>query len=272
MLLLILIITLIKLDATESQCSPTTASIQRLLDEAYIPGAAVVVFNTTGIIYQQGVGYHSAPLSEQRQLIDPSSSIFLLASISKTFIAVAAMQMVESNLLNLDIDINQYLSPLLRIVHPYHPNVTITTRHLLSHTAGIGLNRVQQDEHYVPGDSFTQTNFRDVIQKYVSDNASWLPIPPGNITYFSNVGTSLAALIIERLARISFERYVQDKILKPLGIDEKKAGCRLSNFDDNKKSLVDHYIYNASWLETYQQRIPQLNISRVSFNEHQSKQ
>ncbi len=176
------------------------------------------------------------------------------------------MQMVELNLLNLDIDINQYLSPLMKIVHPYYPNVTITTRHLLSHTAGIGLNRVQQDEHYVPGDSFTQININDVIQKYVSDNASWLPIPPGNRTYFSNIGTSLAALIIERLAGISFEQYVQDKILKPLSIDEKQAGYRLSNFDDNKERLVDHYIYNASWLEIYQQRMPQLNISRVSFN------
>jgi len=272
MLLPFLIIALIKFDAIESQCPPTTASIQRLLDEAYIPGAAIVVVNKTGIIYEQGIGYHSPPISEQRQLIDPSSSIFLLASISKTFIAVAAMQMVESNLLNLDADINQYLSPLMRIVHPYHPYVTITTRHLLSHTAGIGLNRVQQNEHYLPGDSFTQTNFGDTIQKYVSDNASWLPIPPGNITYFSNVGTSLAAFIIERLAGMSFEQYVQDKILKPLDIDEKKAGYRLSNFEDNKKSLVDHYIYNASWLETYQQNMPQLNISRVSFKEHPSKQ
>jgi CubicO group peptidase (beta-lactamase class C family) len=271
MLLPFFIIALIKLDATESQCPPTTESIQQLLDEAYIPGAAVVVVNTTEIIYQQGVGYHSPPISEQRQSIDPSSSIFLLASISKTFIAVAAMQMVESNLLNLDTDINQYLSPLMKIVHPHYPNVTITTRHLLSHTSGIGLNRVLQDEHYLPGDSFTQTNLGDVIQKYVSDNASWLPIPPGNITYFSNIGTCLAAFIIERLVGISFEQYVQNKILKPLGIDEKKAGYRLSNFEDNKKSLVDHYIYNASWLETYQQRMPQLNISQVSFKEHQSK-
>lgn len=89
------------------KCHPMTVSIQRLLDDAYIPGAAVVVVNKTDISYQQGVGYHFPSISEQRQPMDPSSSIFLLASISKTCIAVAAMQMIESNRLNLDTDMNQ---------------------------------------------------------------------------------------------------------------------------------------------------------------------
>ena len=71
-------------------------------------------------------------------MMNSSSSIFVLASISKTFIAVAAMQMVELNLLNLDEDINKYLSGSTKIVHPYYPNVTITTRHLLTHRAAIG--------------------------------------------------------------------------------------------------------------------------------------
>jgi CubicO group peptidase (beta-lactamase class C family) len=266
------IIALIEAGTTKSECPPTTASIQQLLDDAYIPGAAIIVVNANEIIYQQGVGYHSPPISEELQPIDPSSSIFILASISKTFIAVAAMQMVESNLLNLDTDINQYLPPLMKIVHPYLPNTTITTRHLLSHTSGIGPNLIEELQHYLPGDSFTQTNLGDVIQKYLSNNASWLPVPPGNITFYSNVAAALAAFIIERLAGMPYEKYVQDKILKPLGIDEKKASYRLSNFQDNRKSLVGHYIYNASWLETYQQMAPTLNISLVSFKHHPSKQ
>jgi CubicO group peptidase (beta-lactamase class C family) len=105
----------------------------------------------------------------------------------------------------------------------------------------------------------------------LSNNANWLPIPPSNITFYSNVGASLAAFIVKRVAGMSYEKYVQDKILKPLGIDEKKGGYRLSNFQDNRKSLVDHYVYNASWLEAYQQMEPEMNISRVGFKQHQSK-
>jgi len=259
------VIALMKAEENQSECPPTASSIKRLLDEAYIPGAAAIVVNSKEVIYQQGVGYHSPPISNDRQKIDSSTSIFLLASISKTFIVVAAMQIVELNLLDLDTDINQYLPFPMKITHPHYPNITITTRHLLSHTSGIGPNFVEELEHYLPGDSFTQTNLSDVIEKYLSNKENWLPIPPGNITFYSNVGASLVALIIERLTGISFEQYIQDKILKPLGITENMGGYRLSNFDDNKENLVDHYIYNASWLQSYQDMAPQLNASRVSF-------
>ncbi|UJR10029.1 hypothetical protein I4U23_014252 [Adineta vaga] len=254
------ILILIQVDSVVSECPATISSIQNLLDGAYIPGAAIIVVNRNEIIYEQAFGYHSPPISNSRRLIDTSSSIFVLASISKTFICVAAMQMVESNHLNLDTDINEYLSPSIRIVHPYHPNVKLTTRHLLSHTAGIGPNLVEELKHYLPGDDFTQTNLGDVINDYLSHKESWLPVVPGNITFYSNVGTSLAAFIIGRLAGMSYEQYVYEKILKPLNIDEKKASFRLKTFEDNQETLVGHYVHNASYLQQFQQMGPQLNI------------
>ncbi|CAF1385452.1 unnamed protein product [Rotaria sordida] len=250
------LIALIKADSIELQCPPATASIQRLLDEAYIPGASVIVLNRDEILYQKGIGYHSPPIPEQRQPMNAVSSIFVLASISKTFIAVAAMQVVELNLLNLDEDINKYLPPRMKIIHPYYPNAIITTRHLLTHTAGIGVNLAEEYKFYLPGDDFTKTNLGDIIEKYLSYNNSWLPVPPGhNITSYSNIGASLAAFIVERVANMSFEEYVQEKILKVLGIDKKDAGYRLSNFQDKKEYLVGHYIYNASWLQTFQHMV-----------------
>lgn len=267
----IVIIACIRIDTTDGQCPPTKASIQYLLDEAFIPGAAIVVVDSNEIIYQQGVGYHSPPISEERQSVDPSSSIFTLASISKTFIAVAAMQMVESNRLDLDTDINQYLPSTMHIIHPHYPNTIITTRHLLTHSSGIGPNPVEEFQHYLVGDDFTQTNLGDVIHKYLSNNASWLPIPSGNKTLYSNVGTSFAAFIIERVAGMPYESYVQEKILKVLGIDKNKAGYRLSNFQGNEKNLVGHYVYNASWLETFQQMAPHIHMSLVSFESHSNK-
>ncbi|CAF4324481.1 unnamed protein product, partial [Rotaria sordida] len=77
------LIALIKADSTELQCPPATASIQRLLDEAYIPGASVIVLNRDEILYQKGIGYHSPPIPEQRQPMNAVSSIFVFASISK---------------------------------------------------------------------------------------------------------------------------------------------------------------------------------------------
>ena len=262
------ILALLRARPIRTDCPPSKATIQHALDQAFIPGAALIVLNASGIVYQEEVGYHSPLISEQqqRQPMNASSSIFMLASISKTFIVVAVMQMVESNRLDLDADVNQYLSPRMKIIHPYFPNSTITVRHLLSHSAGIGLDLVEQFKFYLPGDSFARANLGDLIENYLKKNESWLPIPPGNITFYSNVGASLAAYVVERLAGVSFEEYLHERILKVLNIDDKQASYRLSSFKDHPENLVDYYVYNASWLQTFQEQVPQLNVTRVSFN------
>jgi CubicO group peptidase (beta-lactamase class C family) len=173
------------------------------------------------------------------------------------------MQLVESNHLNLDTDINHYLSSVMKVIHPLHPHFPITLRHLLSHTAGIESNFEEDLQHFKPNDEFTQTNLVDVISKYLNNKSNWLPESPGNVTHYSNIGATLAALIIECVTNISFEQYVQDKILKPLGIDKNEAAYRISNFENRKKDLVEHYIYDSSWLEKFQNLVPQLNIIQV---------
>ena len=237
-------IAFVKADVKQSQCPPTAESIQPLLDKALMYGAAIIVVDANGVVYNQTFGYDNPLNTSQRQVIDASKSIFLLASISKTLIAVATMRMVEANRLNLDTDINQYLPSDLRIVHPQYSNISITMRHLLMHASGIGVNPPVELESYTLGDTFTQINLLDVLKKFFNGTAGWLPIPPGNRTSYSNAGTNVAAYIIERLAGMRFEQYVQDQILKPLRISEKMGGYRLSNFDP--KSLVPNYLYNES--------------------------
>lgn len=252
--------------STDFKCAPTSTSIQQRLDQVYIPGISIVVVNRNQTLYQKAIGYQSPPISvsDKRQPMNVSSSIFVLASISKTFIAVAAMQMVELNRLNLDEDIHKYLPTGMIIRHPQYSNVTITTRHLLTHRAAIGQNMDEEVKFYLPEDDFTKTDLGQVIENFLSKNASWLPYAPGgNTTFYSNIGACLAAFIVQRLANMSFEDYVRQKILNPLGINKNQAGYRLSNFPD-RKQLVGHYIYNASYLQQYQTLLPQLNISQVN--------
>ena len=82
------------------------------------------------------------------------------------------------------------------------------------------------------------------------------------MTLYSNVGSALAALIVERVANMSYEQYVKDKILKPLGIDVKQAGFRLSDIED-QTNLVKHYAFNSSQLHGWNTFLPQLNITQV---------
>ncbi|CAF3591669.1 unnamed protein product [Rotaria sp. Silwood1] len=197
--------------------------------------------------------------------MDVNQSIFVLASLSKTFIAVAVMQLVESKQLDLDTDINEYLSsPNQRISNPQYPCHSITLRQLLSHSASIGSNlEMEMAFGGFDDDAFSKMSLADACFTYLNHNASnWLPKQPGTVRLYSNVGTSLAALVVERLTQMPYEHYVREKILKPLGIDVKKAGFRLADIE-NRQELVKHYVFNASYLDQWIQLATILNVTQV---------
>ncbi|CAF4594395.1 unnamed protein product [Rotaria sp. Silwood1] len=247
---------------TTHQCPPSRILIENQLKNVHIPGLAAIVVNSSNILYEEGFGYHS-PISNQYP-INPSKSIFVLASLSKTFIALATMQLVEKGQLNLNVDINQYLKFSMRISHPLFPYSIITMRHILSHSSGLGSNYEEEFHHGMSGDDFLKTNLTDVILRYLLNKASWLSEPPGNVTYYTNVGAAWGALIIERISNLSFENYVRYKILDPLNISNTEASYRMSTFAMRKTDLVEHYVYNVSLLNIYHQIAPQLNVVQAS--------
>jgi len=242
---------------------PSRSSIEKSLLDAHIPGAVMIVVNTTDILYQEAFGYQSF---FPKQIMNVDKSIFVLASISKTFIAIAIMQLVESKLLDLDTDINQYLwlsDP--KISHPLYPTHSITLRQLLSHSASIGKNFEVENNFFQTDDqALIETTLAEACFSFLNHNVSnWLPYQPGTVTLYSNVGSSLAALVIERVAKISYEQYIKENILKPLGIDVKKAGFRLSDIED-QSNLVKHYSFNSSTLHDWNKFLPQLNVTQVN--------
>ena len=258
---LLLLFAILVVSIAETTC-PSRSSIEQSLADAHIPGAVILVTNNSDILYEHSFGYHSlSPL----RLMNADKSIFALASISKTLIAVAVMQLVELNLVDLNLDINQYLSsPHQRIYHPLYPSHNITLRQLLSHSASIDRNDQMEGAFVKLGDTgLASTGLAEVCYIYLNPNSSnWLSYPPGTVTLYSNIGSSLAAFVVERVTQMSYEKYVKDKILKTLGIDIKQAAFRLSDFE-NRENLVSHYTYNASRLEYLNQIFPQLNFKPV---------
>lgn len=246
----------------EAKQCPSRGLIEQTLLDVHVPGAAIVVVNTTDVLYQEAFGHQSLnPI----KMMDVDRSIFLLASISKTFISVAVMQLVEAKRLDLDTDINEYLPKIKqRIYHPDYPCHPITLRHLLSHSASIGVDDIIGLTILRMGDgAFASMTLADDAIDYLTSNFSnWLPHPPGTVTLYSNVGTSLAAGIVEQVTQIPYADYVREKILKPLGIDVKRAGFQLAEIE-NREDVVKHYAFNTSYLPLWRQELPQINITEV---------
>ena len=247
----------------EGKDCPSRSSIEKSLLDVHVPGAVIMVVNTTDILYQEAFGHQSlSPI----KMMDADRSIFVLASISKTFLGVAVMQLVEATLLDLDTDINTYLpASKQRVFHPAYPCHPITLRHLLSHSASIGVDAAIGLTFLRMGDEAfaDNTTLADISINYLTRNSSeWLPHPPGTVTLYSNVGTALAAAVVEHVARMPYIEYIKEKILIPLGIDPTRAAFRLSDIQQ-REDLVKQYAFNSSYLPLWHEVLPQINISQV---------
>ena len=173
------------------------------LRRQHVAGATVSVVKDGAILFSKGYGYADV---ETRKPVDPATTLFRIGSVSKLFTWTAVMQLVEEGKLDLDADVNQYLDFKIPATYPQ----PITLRNLLQHTPGF------------------EEDSRGIISDDTADAvpiAQWLPKhiparvrPPGTYSAYSNYGATLAGYIVQRVSGMSWEEYVEKRILAPLGM------------------------------------------------------
>ena len=221
-------------DISETDSFPDEQYVNRLLKIANMPGFAVGIINKDGSINTYNFG------ETKRNTGTPptENTVFLAASLTKTVTATAILQLWEQGKIDLDDDINKYLPFPIR--HPDYPDIPITVRMLLTHTAGFtnilwrtflyfSFFHYPLDwyEYYLtPGNRF-----------YHADN--WNDYPPGKGIYYTSLGYDLLGYIVERISDMPFEDYCQTYIFKPL--DMHNTTLRLNEI--NYEKLTTFYIY-----------------------------
>ncbi len=178
---------------------------EQQMEELKIPGAAIVVVKDGDILLSKGYGFADL---ERQVPVDPAQTIMRAGSVSKLFAATAAMQLVEQGRLDLDTDVNQYLTSLQIPNNGYGP---VTLRQLLTHTAGfedriIGHFTLDPDR-YLP------------LAEHVAHSLPERDLEPGTVHSYSNSSFSLVGLIIEEVSGIPFEQYIDENILQPLEME-----------------------------------------------------
>jgi CubicO group peptidase (beta-lactamase class C family) len=169
-----------------------------------IAGAVVVVVANGEIYFSKGYGY--ADLAAQRP-VDPQTTLFRIGSVSKPFVATAVMQLWEQKQMNLDTDVNLYLRALK--VPPTFPR-PITLGHLLAHTAGFEDRDLGRFSYHPAAVRPLGTLLTEQLPERVR--------PPGNLSVYSNHGYALAAFAVQETARLSWDDYLDEQILEPLGM------------------------------------------------------
>lgn len=168
-----------------------------------LAGATIAIVQDERTILLKGYGH--ADLESQTR-VDPKTTLFRPGSISKLFTWTAVMQLVEQGRIDLDANVNTYLK---QFWVPDAFDTPITMRHLLTHTPGfedgplVGLF-LEKPEDLVPLAVYLKTKIPKRVRA------------PGTYISYSNYGTALAGLIVANVSGMSFDDYIEEKILNPL--------------------------------------------------------
>jgi CubicO group peptidase (beta-lactamase class C family) len=207
-----------------------------------IPGLAVGIVHNGKLVYQKGFGYADI---ESKVSITPKTC-FRIASISKTFTAVAIMQLAEQRKIDLDDRIEKFL-PWFKAQTKGSNSRNITVRQVLSHTGGVF--RDGNTPHW------ENDKFPDLagLKKSISNKS----VVFENLTKFkySNFGFALLGEVIKKASGLDYNEYVGKNIIKKLGME---------------RTAPDYEKENDGWLaKGYSRPIP--GKEREAFPHSQTK-
>lgn len=192
-------------------------TMQIFLDKGDFAGLVTIVADKNKILSFNCMGYRD--LSKKLKM--EKNTLFWIASQSKPIAATAVMMLVEEGKLSLDEPITTYLPELkdLKVDQEYLKDSqkeysgtpAITLRRLLSHTSGMKwVGSIQEKVGKI-----------DIIplnsSVYVSAQTSLCAVPGDKFSY-SNQGVNTAAAIIERISGMPYEKFLEQRIFKPLGM------------------------------------------------------
>lgn len=182
------------------------AAVDQYLEAAIVrsgsAAASVAVFRDGELQHQAAYG--------QRVPGDPAepSDRFRVASISKTILAITALELVEDSVLALDQPVGAQLAQGLAVGAPANGTGAITLRHLLTHRSGF-----PQYENL-----FFRNEVESCAAAAQAGFARSLQAEPGTSFQYSNMNFCVMGLLIEQVTGVPYAEVVQEQVLAPLGI------------------------------------------------------
>ncbi len=141
-----------------------------------------------------------------------STNTFHAGSIAKPMISLTILHLATIGKISLDDPIEKY-TPDIHINNPWRESHPITIRHLLDHTAGFHDLRLW---HVFSTDSAPDGRLELAFER--STDVLSVRAKPGSTYSYSNMGYTLLGLIIERVTKTRYEKYIQENLFVPLGM------------------------------------------------------
>lgn len=228
-------------DSATSSAPSIAARLQHYVDENVIAGAVVLVADKDRIMDIEAFGYSDLATRRKMQPDD----LFWIASMTKPMTAAALMMLVDEGKLSVDDPVARYIPAFANLkvqqadgtlAELHHP---ILIREILSHTAG--LRFLNSQDLYkidkVPLETSIQHNLTEP-----------LIYQPGAKYQYSNEGIDTAGRIIEIVSGMPYEKFLQERFFKPLGMidttfvpnaEQLKRLARIYQSSPDKKTLEE---------------------------------
>ena len=188
--------------------------IARHMRDTGAPGMTLALANRDGLIRVSTYGF--ADTKEKARVVP--ETMFEIGSISKSFVALALLQLHDEGKVDFNKPVVEYL-PWLKISSKFEP---VTTHHLLTHTAGL------------PGAPL----LLDALLHEL-----WAAYAPGKHFLYSNTGYNILGFLIETLDKRPFAEAMRARLLAPLGMT---ASAPLISNELRRQMAVGYEPLNAS--------------------------
>lgn len=179
------------------------AYVEQQMDRLNIPGLSMAIVEGDRIVHMRGFG-HARPGGGPPSPDTP----FVLGSTTKSFTALAIMQLVEAGKVDLEAPVKRYL-PWFRVADP-KASVRMTVRHLLNQTSGLPMfegTTILADLDTSPSAAERHARALSTLE---------LNHPVGAAFEYSNFNFILAGLIVEAASGEAYPDYIQKHIFDPL--------------------------------------------------------
>ncbi|MBB3108617.1 CubicO group peptidase (beta-lactamase class C family) [Paenibacillus phyllosphaerae] len=226
--------------AAEAAVPVNAAAVQAFADQffarpeiaASLAGALAVVVKDDQILLNKGYGYADVAA---KKAIDPDTTLFRMASITKSVTSTAVMQLVEQGKIDLKQDISAYM-PEIKI--PNDTGVPVTVEHLMTHTTGFDYT-----DSVMSAEEGKEVSIHDLIQA----ETPTVVRTPGEAYRYDNIAFTMQGYIVQNVSGQPFDTYVEEHIFEPLQMDHatmrltKEAADNLATGYTIDKEAYDAY-------------------------------
>jgi len=189
-----------------------------------IPALSVVLVRGNAVLWAEGFGL--ADVAKKRPATP--DTLYRAGSLAKPLTAIAVMQLAERGALDIDQPLATYL-PAFSIRSRFDTTAEpITVRSVLSHHAGLPTDLTKG--------MWTEQPLTAVATKLREEYASF---PPNLVFSYSNVGYTLLGHLVQQVSGIPYARYMEQRVLRPLGMTRSAFRSRNEATGDLAKGYRD---------------------------------